>query len=127
VSFGVAYGWDIVDEWCLIRKILPILKVEKFRVDGVVTEPFLLPFANQIQGPSQRSFGKSLSAFTFPNIPARISGNYILLYPYVGWAGIIVIPFLNVWSVSYFGESLGKSMFQWLLLLPCEGFWHRYA
>jgi hypothetical protein len=48
-----------------------IIAIEKVRVDGVATEPFLLAFAHQIHGPSQRSFGKSFSAFTLPNIPAR--------------------------------------------------------
>jgi hypothetical protein len=28
------------------------VQVEKVRVDGVVNEPFLLPFADQLQGPS---------------------------------------------------------------------------
>jgi hypothetical protein len=60
------------------------MKVEKVRVDGVVTKPFLLPFANQLQDLSQRSFGKSFPASTLPNMLARISGICVLLYPYVG-------------------------------------------
>jgi hypothetical protein len=84
VSFDVAYGWDIADEWYLGNDRQYCMKIEKVRVDGVVTEPFLLAFANQIHGPSQRSFAESFSAFTLPNNPARISSNYVLLYPYVG-------------------------------------------
>jgi hypothetical protein len=78
VSFDVAYGWDIADEWCLGNDWQYRIEIEKVRVDDVVTEPLLLAFANQIHGPSQRSFDKSFSAFTLPNIPARISGNYVL-------------------------------------------------
>jgi hypothetical protein len=37
------------------------------------------------------------------------------------------MPLLNVWSGSYFGEGLGKLMYQWLRLLPCERFWQCYA
>jgi hypothetical protein len=86
VLFDVAYRWVIADEWCLGYDWQSCIKVVEVRVDDLVTEPFLLPFANQIHEPSQRSFGKSfsLSAFTLPNIPARISGICGLLYPYVG-------------------------------------------
>jgi hypothetical protein len=48
---GGVYGWDIVDEWCLGNDWESCLMVEKVRVDGVVAESFLLPFAGQIHGP----------------------------------------------------------------------------
>jgi hypothetical protein len=48
VSFDVAYGWEIGDEWMNGAYWQSCIKVEKFCVDGVVTEPFLLPIADQI-------------------------------------------------------------------------------
>jgi hypothetical protein len=84
VSFDVSYGWDIGDEWCLGNGWQSCVMVKKVRVHGVVTKPFLLPFANQIQDLSDRSFGKSFSASNLPNMLARISGNYVLSCPYVG-------------------------------------------
>jgi hypothetical protein len=47
VTFDVAYGWDIGYEGCLGNDWQYRVKVEKVGVDGVVTEPFLLPFADQ--------------------------------------------------------------------------------
>jgi hypothetical protein len=79
VSFDVAHGWDIADEWCLGKDCQSCTEVEKVRADGVVTEPFLLPFANQIHGPSQRSFGILFSAFTLPNVlPVLHTTNYYI-------------------------------------------------
>jgi hypothetical protein len=77
VSFDAPYRWDIGDEWCLTKKRLLILKVEIVRVDGVVTEPFFLSFANHIHGPSERSFGKSFLALPFRIFLPVFSGNYV--------------------------------------------------
>jgi hypothetical protein len=50
MSFDVAYGWDICNEWYLGNDWQSCIKVEKILVDDFVTEPLLQRFANQIQG-----------------------------------------------------------------------------
>jgi len=67
MSFDVAYGWDIVDEWCLGKDWQSRIEVEKVRADGVVTELSLLSGSslNRFQPLPFRTFPPVFQATTF--------------------------------------------------------------